>query len=275
VSAIIALLTDFGTSDAFVGVLKAVILRQAPQAVIVDLAHDIAPGDVAAAALRLWQAAPWLPPETVCLGVVDPGVGSARRAIAGTAGSLAFVGPDNGIFSWMLARAPGFQAVQLAVPAAASATFHGRDVFAPAAARLCAGAPLDSLGSPVDHLQILPFPRLAVEEKAVRGEVLLHDRFGNALTSIGVLSAGEGSLSVEPWVTGQRKGRLAGTRFHAVLPGGLTVPLARAFSDVPLGSPLAYVGSDGLLEIGVNGGSAAGNLGFPRGSEVVLSAITP
>jgi len=271
----VALLTDFGTSDVLVGVMKAVILRAAPRTAIIDLTHEIPPGDVAAAALRLWQAAPWLPPGTVCLAVVDPGVGSARRAIAGAAGSLAFVGPDNGIFSWMLARAPGFRAVQLAVPAAASATFHGRDVFAPAAARLCAGAPLESLGPAAGDLHALASPRLVADGESVRGEVLQHDGFGNVLTSIGILSVEDGGISVRPWVTGKPTARLGGTRFHAVLPGGLGVRLARAYSDVPPGSPLAYVGSDGLLEIGVNGGSAAASLGLPRGSEVVLSAITP
>jgi len=271
----IALLTDFGTSDVFVGVMKAVIGGLAPQAAVIDLTHDIPPGDIAGGALRLWQAAPWLPRGTVLLAVVDPGVGAARRAIAGVTGPFAFVGPDNGLFSWVLAREPEFKTVSLAVSPASRATFHGRDVFAPAAARLAAGAPLESLGAAVSDLQALPFPRLSVAGEAARGEVLLHDRFGNLLTSIGILEEGENVLWVRPWMPGGPRARLEGRRFHVLLPGGRPVLLARTFSDVARGSPLAYIGSDGLLEIGVNGGSAAEQLGLARGAEVILSATGP
>jgi len=267
----IALLTDFGTADVFVGIMKGVIRGLAPQAVVVDLTHEVPPGDITVGALRAWQAAPHLPRGTVLLAVVDPGVGTGRRAIAAATASLAFVGPDNGIFSWVLALEPGCPAVELAVPPGSSATFHGRDVFAPAAARLCSGAPLASLGAPAKDLKALPFPRLLAENSCARGEVLLHDRFGNVLTSIRIPAAGDGVLTVEPWMPGLRPTRLEGSGFQVLLPGGRAIPVARTFSDVPPGNALAYVGSDGLLEIAVNGGNAAEALGLSRGSEVILS----
>jgi len=274
----IAILTDFGTADVFVGVMKGVILSCAPRARIVDLTHEIPPGDVRAAALRLWQAAPCMPKGTIYLAVVDPGVGSARRAVAAVTPTFACVGPDNGVFTWLLARQPRVKAVEIALPRAGSATFHGRDVFAPAAGRLSAGVPLGRLGPSLADLQTLPFPRLAPEVSgaparsgAVHGEVLLSDRFGNLLTSIGVLAAGDGFLRMDPWIPGCQEVRLEARRFQVRLPDGQTVPLARTFSDVPAGSPLAYIGSDGLLEIGVNRGSAAERFGLLRGSEVVLS----
>jgi S-adenosyl-L-methionine hydrolase (adenosine-forming) len=270
----VALLTDFGTSDVFVGVMKGVIQARAPNAALVDLTHDIPPGDVSAAALRLWQAAPYMPPGTIYLAVVDPGVGSPRRAVAAATSSFACVGPDNGIFSWLLGRRPDAEAVQIPLPPSASGTFHGRDVFAPAAARLSAGAPLATLGSRISGLEMLPFPRLAFETGAVRGEVLLSDRFGNLLTSIGVASWADRLLRVDPWVPGCPDIRLEGAKFEVRLSGGRSVALARTFSDVPPGSLVAYIGSDGLLEIGVNRGNAAASLGLTRGDEVILSTIS-
>jgi len=275
----VALLTDFGTTDVFVGVMKGVILARAPRARMVDLTHEIPPGDVAAAALRLWQAAPHMPKGTIYLAVVDPGVGSSRRAVAVATPSFACVGPDNGIFTFLLARQPRASVVELPLPPAVRATFHGRDVFAPVAARLSAGTPVGRLGSAAAGLRTLPLPRLAPEKPeaaaapaAVRGEILLADRFGNLVTSIGVLSAEAGFLRIDPWVPGCPQMRLEGAGFRVLLPGGRTAEVVRTFSDVAPGSLLAYIGSDGLLEIGVNQGSAAGTLGLPRGTEVVLSA---
>jgi S-adenosylmethionine hydrolase len=274
----VALLTDFGTADVFVGVMKGVIHARAPRARVVDLTHEIPPGDISAAALRLWQAAPYMPRGTIYLSVVDPGVGSSRRAVAVVTPSFACVGPDNGIFTWLLAGSPRLSAVEIPPPPAGSATFHGRDIFAPAAARLAAGTPVGRFGAAVSDLRTLPLPRLVSEEPAaagatasVRGEILLADRFGNLVTSIGVLSGGAGFLRIDPWIPGCPRMRLEGDAFQVRLPGGRTAALARTFSDVPAGSPLAYIGSDGLLEIAVNKGSAAETLGLPRGSEVVIS----
>ncbi len=272
----IALLTDFGTTDTFVGVVKAVLLSQAPGAPLIDLTHDVPPGDVAAAALRLWQAGPWLPEGSVILAVVDPGVGTSRRAVAVSAGRFSCVGPDNGIFTFLLAGEPRAAAVEIDVPPSAGSTFHGRDVFAPAAARLSAGAPLRRLGRAVSDLVRLPYPSLAATRQAFRGEVLMVDRFGNLVTSIGVLHAGSGFLSLVPWIPGVPEKRLRGAAFRVRLASGAEAPFGRTFSDVPPGSPVAYVGSDGLLEIGVNRGRAAdllareGGAADLRGAEVSL-----
>ena len=266
----VALLTDFGAADTYVGVMKSVILSRVRRASFIDLTHDVPPGDVPGAALRLWQAGPWLPRGTVILAVVDPGVGGPRRAIAVSAGRLFCVGPDNGIFSFLLDRSPRWSAVQIEVPPSASATFHGRDVFAPAAARLCAGAALSRLGAPVDDLVRLPVPELSVSADGFSGEVLAGDRFGNLVTSIGVLARRDGSILLEPWLPGGPVGRLDAAACAAVLPDGRAVPLVRTFADVPTGSPLAYIGSDGLLEIGISGGSAARTLGVGRGARVSL-----
>ena len=258
--------------------MKGVIHARAPRARVVDLTHEIPPGDVSAAAVRLWQAAPHMPRGTIYLAVVDPGVGSFRRAVAVVTPSFACVGPDNGIFTWLLAHQPRVHAVEIPLPAAGSATFHGRDVFAPAAARLSSGTQVGRLGAAVSDLRTLPLPLLALDEPqsavrtaSVRGEILLADRFGNLLTSIGVLSAEAGSLLIDPWIPRCPEMRLKGRGFRVDLPGGRVAELARTFSDVPAGRLLAYIGSDGLLEIGVNQGSAAETLGLPRGTEVVLS----
>ncbi len=300
---LIAVLTDFGAADVYAGVLKGVIAALAPRAPVVDLTHGIPPGDVAAAALALWQAAPHMPDGTVFLAVVDPGVGSGRRAVAVEAPRFACVGPDNGIFTYLLAGEPGAAAVEIrlapagespdSAPAAGrpasvsstgrrvelpaagragpSATFHGRDLFAPAAARLWSGMPLSRLGPPAPGLIQLPLPCLEMRgERVLYGEVLAADRFGNAVTSIGALRQGRGFVDLEPWLPGRPRARLSGTAFRAILPGGTEAPLVRTYSDVQPGLPLAYIGSDGLLEIGVNRGRAVDLLPLSRGAAVIL-----
>jgi S-adenosylmethionine hydrolase len=269
----IALLTDFGTADVFVGVMKSVISARAPRARLIDLTHDIPPGDVAAAALRLWQAVPWLPAGTVVLAVVDPGVGTERRAVAVSTSRLACVGPDNGIFTYLLAREPRPDAVEIRLPPPVRSTFHGRDVFAPAAAMVSRGTPLARLGPRVSDLVRLPVPTLTASAECAAGEVLLSDRFGNLVTSIGVLGVEQGALVLEPWVPAGPRVRVPGRAFRAVLAGGPTIPFGRTFSDVPPGSPLAYIGSDGLLEIGVNKGRAVDVLGLARGAAVRLEPV--
>ncbi|HEY0779951.1 MAG TPA: SAM-dependent chlorinase/fluorinase, partial [Gemmatirosa sp.] len=147
--AIITLLTDFGTADGYVAELKGVLLTGAPGAMLVDASHDVAPQDVDGARLAL--ARYWLryPPGTVHLVVVDPGVGTDRPAIAVSSEGRGLVGPDNGVLTPALLRA-GARAVRLPIPARSAATFHGRDVFAPAAARLAGGEALDALGEPAE-----------------------------------------------------------------------------------------------------------------------------
>lgn len=275
----IALLTDFGLSDVYVGVMKAVILQGAPDARIIDLTHDIEPGNVRDAAFKVWQAHSFLPPGTIILAVVDPGVGSSRRALAAAAQDLLCVGPDNGIFTYILARRasagrPDARVVEIPVSASASATFHGRDVFAPAATRLAAGAALSDLGVPFAAPVALPFPVLRVFDDRLEGEVVSRDRFGNVVTSIGCLRPGSresvSGTRLEPWVPAYAAVDLPGAPSRARLENGTELPVLRTFSDSPEGTGLAYVGSSGLLEIAVSRGSASELFQLRPGSPVTL-----
>ena len=243
---LITLLTDFGTADGYVAEMKGVLLTSAPGIQVVDLSHDIPPHEVDAARLavaRYWRR---FPPGTIHLVVVDPGVGSDRLAIAALSEGRFLVGPDNGVLSPALLL-PGARAVSLEVPAGASPTFHGRDVFAPAAAALARGAPLDSLGEPLDDPVIRRTPEAVREDDGwLRGEVIVVDRFGNAVTNL--LGVHGGDVRI-------------GTR---------DVPLRRTYADVATGEAVALVGSSGLIEIAVRYGSAATTLGLTSGAVVRL-----
>ena len=243
----ITLLTDFGTADGYVGELKGVLCSAAPEAQIIDIAHDIPPHDVDLARLsvaRYWRR---FPEGTVHLAIVDPGVGGERAALAVSSDGRFLVGPDNGVLSPALLL-HGARAVRLHVPEGASATFHGRDVFAPAAARLVAGADLESLGQPMTApiVHRTPEPHRAPNGDIV-GQVIAIDRFGNAITNI---------------VTSHRSG--------SVVVGGKTLPQRRTYSELTDGEAGAIVGSTGLLEIAVREGRASDVLGLRRGDEVVL-----
>jgi hypothetical protein len=278
---IITLTTDFGVSDGYVGTMKGVMLDIVPQAQLVDITHAITPQDVRQTAYVLYTACPFFPPHAVHLVVVDPGVGSARRPIAVRSASGTFVGPDNGVFSYLmtaglLAEESVEAVVELANPRyrlpQVSHTFHGRDIFAPAAAHLAAGVPIDELGPPVTDPVTLPLPRLDVSLNAVRGEVLHADHFGNVITSIGLLLWRGDELSFEP-VFRTRSGQRA--RFQAdralVMVGGREIPgLHRTYAEVAPGEVLALVGSEGHLEIAVREGSGADRLGLQPGDSVEL-----
>jgi hypothetical protein len=248
---LVTLLTDFGTADGYVAELKAVLATEAPGVAVVDASHDVPAQDVEAARLALARYWRRFPRGTVHLAVVDPGVGSARDALAVESDGRLLVGPDNGVLSPALLLA-GARAVCLPVPPRAAPTFHGRDVFAPAAARLALGAALDSLGGPADDPVVRRPPearRLA--DGGIEGCVIAVDRFGNAVTN---LLAGP---------TAQRPGA-------ALDVAGRAVPVRRVYADVPSGEPVALAGSNGLLEIAVRDGSAARLLGVARGARVVL-----
>lgn len=230
---IIALLTDFGDAE-YVGIMKGVIAREHPGATVVDLYHGVPPQDVRTGAWVLLQAYRYFPADTVFLGVVDPGVGTARRALAAaTAAGPRFVGPDNGLLYPALAAAGLTGAVVLPVPPGASATFHGRDVFAPAAARLAAGAPLASLGAPAGPLRVLDFHRHGRE-----GELVHIDRFGNLISNL-------------PPVPGHYRYQVRLGRFQGEL------DLYPTYASIPPGTPGLVVSSAGTLEIAVGNGSAA------------------
>lgn len=273
--ATIVLLTDFGTRDAYVGMVKGVLASLAPEARWIDLTHGIPPGDVRAAAFTLWQVQDYLPPGAIVLAVVDPGVGTSRGAIAVRLPRGLGVGPDNGLFSWILGGRTTAEAVTLDPgrfsPISVSATFHGRDVFAPAAARLALGHPLSDLGPSRSDLVRLPPPRLVTSPDGWQGEVLWIDTFGNAITSLGPVRLSGERAELEPgWRDGPTKTFLAaGAR--VVLPTGQRLPLKRTFGEVPADAPLAYVGSSGLVEIAVNGGRADVHLGLAPGQTVTLA----
>lgn len=249
-SRIVTLLTDFGTADGYVAEMKGVLLSAVPDLVLVDLAHDIAPGDIGAAAYTLSRAWRAFPPGTVHLAVVDPGVGTARRALAAAASGRFLVGPDNGIFTHIFDVVRDEVVVGLPIPSTASHTFHGRDVFAPAAAALASGKGIESLGARVSDTERLPMPPLTVRGSDLSGVVIHVDRFGNLISN----------------VPGERVS--AGARVRL---GAYELELQRTFGDVPPGELVAYIGSGGTVEVAVRDGSADAVLGLGRGAEVRVS----
>lgn len=272
---LITLTTDFGLRDGYVGVMKGIIAGIVPQATVIDLTHDLAPQDLRSAAYLLWTALPYFSPDAVHLAVVDPGVGTARRALAARTPWGFLVGPDNGLFSYIWAAAPPELIVELANPAyrlsAVSSTFHGRDLFAPAAAHLACGVPLTAFGPPVSDPVRWPLPRLEGVAGGLRGEVLYVDRFGNCITSIGRLTwAGEG-LRLTP-AFGQGPACTFRADRAMVQAAGRYWPLRRTYGDVASGEPLALIGSAGLLELAVAQGSAAA-LGVTLGTGVTISEL--
>ena len=272
-------LTDFGLADTYVGVVKAVILGIAPDARIVDQTHDVPPQDVRAGAFSLMTAAPYLPDDAVVLAVVDPGVGTARRPIAMQIGERTFVGPDNGLFSWVTEEArtprPPLPVRGRGGPASTvvldrperwrptvSATFHGRDLFGPVAAHLARGVALQDVGSPCDSstLQRLPWPRARLTRDAAgqiaeaQGEIVHIDRFGNLIANLGPADLPPNPLL---HVAGRR---IAGLSSHFQPDTGASSGL------------IALIGSTLLLEIAVTNGSAGALLGVGVGASVVASA---
>jgi S-adenosylmethionine hydrolase len=249
-SRIVTLLTDFGTADGYTGEVKGALLSAAPDAVLVDIAHDVPAGDVAAGCYVLGRAWRGFPQGTIHLAIVDPGVGTARRALAAEAGGHCFVAPDNGLLSDVLAAGPS-RVVSLAVPAGASRTFHGRDVFAPAAAWLAAGASLRDLGAEIRDPVLLPPRVLRREGMDLVGEVAHVDRFGTLITNL----PGDGIA-----------------RDATVRVAGRELPLQATFADVAPGAPVAFVGSGGTVEVAVRDGRADLLLGMSRGREVRATA---
>ncbi|MGB9919447.1 MAG: SAM hydrolase/SAM-dependent halogenase family protein [Moorellales bacterium] len=240
------LLTDFG-NDSYVGIVKGVILSLCPQTTIVDLAHHVEPQAVRQAAWLLLTAYSFFPPGSVFLVVVDPGVGTERQALAVQAGDYCFVGPDNGVlYPAAISAGETLQAVALPVPEGASSTFHGRDVFAPAAAKLASGRPLTELGSRTEMQARLQFYLSGRE-----GEVVTLDRFGNVITNL-------------PPVPGRRRYRVTLCREGRQYWQG-EVPCYRAYAHASEASPFLIVGSAGTLELSIRNGSAAESLGVRMG----------
>ena len=247
---LITLLTDFGRSDTYVGVMKGVIATIAPEARVIDLVHDVPAQDTRAGAFHLMAAYRYFPAGTIHVAVVDPGVGTARAIVAVRAGDYTFLGPDNGVLRWAVDDA-GVESIVRVESADhrlpdVSATFHGRDVIAPAAAHLARGLPLESLGPPAGILQGAPFPR----PDGGRGVVIHVDRFGNCITNLTIPTAPTALPGAHVEVLGRR------------------LRVVRTYGDMAAGEAAALVGSAGRFEIAVNGGSAAEQLGIGVGSPV-------
>jgi S-adenosylmethionine hydrolase len=272
----IALLTDFGNSDTYVGAMKAMILSRAPSAPIFDLTHSIAAGDIRHAAFEAWRIRPYLPAGTILVGVVDPGVGSERKPIAINFPDFCCVGPDNGIFSYLLETEPGHTAVELSRAEfwgePVSQTFHGRDIFAPVAAQLATGTSFDRVGVPISSLCRLPLPRLDFDTpQTITGEILHIDHFGNLVSSIGRLSVTGPNLHCSSWQAPQESFEFLRDRVRIQLGDSQPLSLMNSFRAVPTGQSLAYIGSAGLLEIAVNGGNAAETFLARRGDPITLT----
>jgi len=263
----LSFLTDYGLEDGFVAACHGVAARIAPHAQVIDVTHLVPPGDVRRGAAVLAQTVPYLPPA-VHVAVVDPGVGTARRAIAVAAGDSVFVGPDNGLLSWAVAaaggatRAFGLTNRELWLSQVAH-TFHGRDIFMPVAAHLAAGTELAAAGQQIDvaDLVTLPTPERVVRDCTAAGEVLTVDRFGNVQLTITGADATE--IGVTP-------GGAVLVRFgHQQL----TLPYRETFGAVGPGDLVAYTDSAGLVSVAVNGGNAAQRLGLPPGARISIAAV--
>jgi S-adenosylmethionine hydrolase len=248
----ITLLSDFGTADGYVGAMKGVIATLAPGVTIDDVAHDLEPGDVDAAAWALrgyWRI---FPEGTTHVIVVDPGVGGGRRALAAALDGRFVVAPDNGVATLALDAATEVHLVELTnqefLRDEHAPTFHGRDVFAPAAAALASGVPLDRLGSSIDNPVRLVWPEPRRARGGIDGVVVHVDRFGSLITNIPRDWTDAGSLV------------LVGDR--------LIGPLRRTYSDVALGDLVGLIGSGGTVEVAVRDGNAAAELDAGRGVAV-------
>jgi hypothetical protein len=253
---LITLTTDFGHADWFVGAMKGVILGQTPGAMIVDLTHAVPSGDIRAGAFALLAGCRCFPPGTVHVAVVDPSVGSSRPALAVRTTDYYFLGPDNGVLSFALAR-ERVQAVrrienERLFRQPVSASFHGRDVFAPVAAYLAGGGDFARVGPEAGGFVRLRWPEPQVAKEGWTGEVIYVDHFGNAITNLGP----------------EQLGGRAPQGVELMLPGRKRCPLAACYQAAPVGQPLGLIGSCGLLEVAVNRGSAARSLGLRVGSKV-------
>ncbi|MBE9478390.1 MAG: SAM-dependent chlorinase/fluorinase [Chloroflexi bacterium] len=271
----IAIITDFGMDDTYLGMMKAAIAGISPAARIIDLTHAIPAGDVQRAAFEAWRVRSYLPPETILLAVVDPGVGTKRRAIALKLPGLYCVGPDNGLFSFLLYSTDKYKAVELVNPRyqlqTISHTFHGRDVFAPAAAYLAQDIPLEDFGPITQELVRIPDPLLKdLGAGSIQGEIMHNDLFGNLITSIGRFENTDDDLSFKPWIPSFPARTLIAQDYEVLLPQGNVVPLGRTFDDALKGEALAYIGSSSLLEIAINGGDAAKTLNLTPGDEIIF-----
>jgi S-adenosyl-L-methionine hydrolase (adenosine-forming) len=261
----IALLTDFGYRDHYAGVMRGVIASIAPRAPLIDISHGVPPQDVAAGALMLRESWRFFPPRTIFVVVVDPGVGTQRRAIAvETKRRDILIGPDNGVL-WMTMMEAGLRrAVELRLTRYflphQGATFHGRDIFAPVAAHLWNGAALTSLGPPVKEIERLGVAEPVEGHDQLLGVVLYVDTYGNLITNLA-------RPTVESLQT-----RFPTRRLLVRINRGVPIAVSRTYGDVPKRAPLALFGSFEMLEIAVREGNAAELLAAGPGAEIRVRA---
>ena len=257
---VIALLTDFGTTDHYAGTMKGVLLGICPDATLVDISHDIPAHDVLAGALELAGAYRYFPSGTIFVAVVDPGVGSPRRGLAADTGDYRFVAPDNGVLTQVLRETPAKKIVELTERRYArptvSRTFEGRDRFAPAAGWLAKGTQLAALGRPVPDIQKLDIPLPETSTDVIRGVVLRVDRFGNLVTNI-------------DRKTVERLGQTSAITIDAA--GRRIARLVATYSELPADGVGALFGSTDHLELAAPSSSAAEKLGLTRGAPITVS----
>ncbi|HEV8714076.1 MAG TPA: SAM-dependent chlorinase/fluorinase [Candidatus Binatia bacterium] len=256
---LITLLTDFGTQDAFVGIMKGVILSINPGVALVDLSHAVPPQDIVAGALLLRSAVAFFPPGTIHVAVVDPGVGSARRALLIETHNAFFLGPDNGLLSL---AAPADRVVRIVhltnaeyFLAARSHTFHGRDVFAPVAAHLSLGTAPERFGPSLTAMERLALPGVEYRGAGLTGSVIYIDHFGNLITNI--TEADLPPFSKESLLVSIGDMRVQG--------------VVASYAAVEIGAPVALINSWGMLEVAVRNGSAAHRFGVLSGHPVHLT----
>ena len=262
VSNLVALFTDFGSSDPYVAQLKGAIKTISPSAEIMDLSHENGAFDISSASYRLAKSARTLPPGTIIVAVVDPGVGSNRAALAvRTQAGHIYLAPDNGLLTEVLAReglsdARTLDPEKLHLASTPSATFHARDIFGPTAAHLVNSSSLDSCGPKAEKILRLPRNTATVMASLAKGQILYVDRYGNILTNI----------------PGSELGKLkVGQLLSVTIKGKATsLPFLRTYADAPANRPFALINSDGEFEIAINQGNAARELGVKVGDPVVL-----
>lgn len=261
---LVTLLTDFGTRDPYVAAMKGSILSMIPYTQIVDITHEVPPHDILSASVTLAQAAPYFPPQTVHVVVVDPDVGTDRFILAASFGGQRYLFPDNGVITTVANTQPLEQIVSVQnpayLPAATSNTFHGRDIFSPLAAHLLAGIPLSRLGPQPASYKMLDIPSPLADGSALSGQVIYIDRFGNLVTNIqqsDLRHRWTGDPLLEVYCNGQRAGVMQHT-----------------YGSAAVGMPVALINSIGALEVAVNQGRACDKFNARVGSEIRVLPVT-
>jgi hypothetical protein len=256
---LITLLTDFGAGSPYVAAMKGVILSVNPSVTLVDLTHAVPPQDVRQGALVLEDVAPYFPPGTVHVAVVDPGVGTSRAILYAEIGPQRYVAPDNGLLSRLSRTTPPSRIVRLTNPdywlRPLSATFHGRDIMAPVAARLSLGLDATKLGETVESLVLLDWPPVRQSPGRIEGAILRIDSFGNLITNITAAML----ATIPP-----------GASMHATCQGRTIDAWVQTYAQATAGNPVVLLGSSDHLEVAIAGGSAATVLRARVGDEVVV-----